>query len=216
MNNGSRWIVGGLFLLTLGCGSSIPELWPPEQGVPSHTILVSLDTWHSAIVFPHQTQAGNSSHPPLFEQWGYAEQAWYLKGQQGISGVFRALLWVSPGVVEVGHHGQIWRARSTQRPTELFIFEVTQQGYLRLRNYLESTVASHQPISTAGGSKFYRSTPSYNLFHHCHHYTAKALREAGLPIASIWALTPGMFATQLRRAERIASEPGYESTSAEQ
>lgn len=206
MSKRGRWIVGGLLLLTLGCASTIPELWPPDQGVPSHTILVSLDTWHSMIVFPHETQGDESSRPPLFEQWGYAEQAWYLKGRQGIGGVFRAMFWCSPGIVEVGHHGQIWTRRSPQPPADLFTFEVTEQGYLRLRRYLESTVAGPQPISTAGSSSFYPSTYSYNLFHHCHHYTAKALREAGLPIAATWALTRGMFAIQLQRAERIAFE----------
>lgn len=193
-------------LLTLGCASSIPELWPSERGVPSHTILVSLDTWHSMIVFPHQTQGDESARSPLFEQWGYAEQAWYLKGRQGIGGMLRAMFRRSPGVVEVGHHRQIWARRSSQKPGDLFKFDISEQGYHRLRRYLASTVAGPLPMSAAGGSRFYPATHSYYLFHHCHHYTAKGLREAGMPIAAMWALTRGLFAIQLRRAERIASE----------
>jgi hypothetical protein len=39
----------------------------------------------------------------------------------------------------------------------------------------------------------------YHLFNHCHHYTAKGLREAGLPISMLGALTRDGFAKQLRR-----------------
>lgn len=44
----------------------------------------------------------------------------------------------------------------------------------------------------------------YHLFNHCHHYTAKGLREAGLPISMLGALTRDGFAKQLRR---IMPEP---------
>ena len=39
----------------------------------------------------------------------------------------------------------------------------------------------------------------YHLFNHCHHYTAKGLREAELPISMLGALTRDGFAKQLRR-----------------
>ncbi len=80
-----------------------------------------------------------SPEPVVFEEWGYAERAWYLEGHQGITGVFRALFWPSEGVVEVADHEQLWADRTPQPPSDLFKFELTEEGYIRLRSHLQST-----------------------------------------------------------------------------
>ncbi len=216
-----------LLLLTFGCAGPVPELWPPGEGAATHTIIVSVDTWHAMIAFPQRSAEETSQSPALspqssktsqssvlstqsylYEEWGYAEQAWYLEGRQGITGVLRALFWPSTGVVEVARDNRVWSERTPQPPADQFTFRVTEQGYLRLRDYLESTLAGTEAIRTAGRSRFYRAARSYHLFHQCHQYSARALREAGLPMAPVWALTRGLFAAQLRRAQRIAGEAG--------
>lgn len=216
------WVATGLLVLLVGCASPARELWPPEKGAPTHTIIVSLDTWHAMIAFPingpdaagPSTEPGVSSsstqHSSLstrhFEEWGYAEQAWYLEGRQGFSGVIRALFWPTPGVVEVGRHDQVWADRTPQPPAERFTFHLSEQGYLRLLRYLHSSIAAPEPVLTAGTTAFYPAARSYHLFHHCHQYGAHGLREAGLPVAPAWALSRSLFAAQLRRAERMEAE----------
>jgi hypothetical protein len=135
----------------------------------------------------------------VYEEWGYAERAWYLEKRQGFTGVLRALLWPTEGVVEVGIHESIWAERTQKPPVEAFRFLISEAGYLRLRSYLRSTIASEEPVGIVGNSRFCVAQSSYHLFHHCHHYTAKGLREAGLPISMSRALTRGGFAKQLRR-----------------
>ena len=141
--------------------------------------------------------AGEESR--VYEEWGYAERAWYLEKRQGFTGVLRALLWPTEGVVEVGIHESIWAERTQKPPVESFRFQISEAGYLSLRSYLRSSIASEDPVGIVGNSRFCVARSSYHLFHHCHHYTAKGLREAGLPISMSGALTRGGFAKQLRR-----------------
>ena len=178
----------------------------------SISIVVSLDAAHSMIALPVEAPVSHlrSDHvvsgtddaprePRVYEEWGYAERAWYLEKRQGFTGVLRALLWPTEGVVEVGIHESIWAERTQKPPVEAFRFQISEAGHLSLRSYLRATIASEEPVGIVGNSRFCIARSSYHLFHHCHHYTAKGLREAGLPISMSGALTRDGFAKQLRR-----------------
>jgi len=175
-------------------------------------IVVSLDAAHSMIALPVEAPVfqvrgdhgvtgaeGATGERRVYEEWGYAERAWYLEKRQGFTGVLRALLWPTEGVVEVGIQESIWAERTQKPPVEAFRFQISEAGYLSLRSYLRATIASEEPVGIVGNSRFCVARSSYHLFHHCHHYTAKGLREAGLPISMSGALTRGGFAKQLRR-----------------
>ena len=175
-------------------------------------IVVSLDAAHSMIALPAEAPVfhvrgdhavtrtdGAPGEPRVYEEWGYAERAWFLEKRQGFTGVFRALLWPTEGVVEVGIHESIWAERTQKPPVEAFRFQISEAGYWSLRSYLRATIASEEPVGIVGNSRFCVARSSYHLFHHCHHYTAKGLREAGLPISMRGALTRNGFARQLRR-----------------
>jgi len=168
-------------------------------------IVVSIDAAHSMIALPVRgghAVSGTEGAPRdlrIFEEWGYAERAWYLEKRQGFTGVIRALLWPTEGVVEVGIHESIWAERAQKPPVEAFGFQISEAGYWGLRSYLRATIASEEPVGIVGKSRFCVARSSYHLFHHCHHYTAKGLREAGLPISMRGTLTRNSFAKQLRR-----------------
>ena len=178
----------------------------------SISIVVSLDAAHSMIALPVEAPVTNlngdhgnarigsaSGGSRGFEEWGYAERAWFLEKRQGFTGVLRALLWPTEGVVEVGVHQSIWAERAQKPPVEAFRFQISRTGYLKLRSYLRATIASEEPVGIVGNSRFCVARSSYHLFHHCHHYTAKGLLEAGLPISMSRALTRDGFARKLRR-----------------
>jgi Protein of unknown function (DUF2459) len=175
-------------------------------------IVVSLDAAHSMIALPAHAPTVNprNDHGATemdgaprdfcgYEEWGYAERAWYLEKRQGFTGVLRALLWPTEGVVEVGIHESIWAERTQKPPVEAFRFRISEAGYKSLRSYLSQTIASEEPVGRVGNSRFCIARSSYHLFHHCHHYTARGLREAGLPISMRATLTRNGFAKQLRR-----------------
>ena len=202
-----RQVLGFVFVLILsfcGCAAPVQGLWPPQDGAPSHTIVVSLDTWHAMIAF--SLAPFSFDRKSAFEEWGYAEQAWYLEGRQGVTGVVRALFWPSPGVIEVGLHSRIWAARTPQPPSDVFIFRLSESGYRQLRRHLRSTIGAAEPIVVVGGSRFYPAKQPYHLFHQCHQYAAEALREAGLPVSAWAAFSRTSLAMQLRRAVRLAAD----------
>ncbi|MEE8076109.1 MAG: DUF2459 domain-containing protein [Candidatus Binatia bacterium] len=177
-----------------------------------------MDTWHAMIAFPregqqdHQEMADPSefrlqpSRRAAFEEWGYAERAWYLEGQRGVSGIIRAMASESEGIVEIAEYDELWADRTPQPPSDLFTFHLSEEGYQRLRNHLRSTIASTTPVARLGASRFYRASHPYSFSHHCHHYVALALQQAGLPIPSFWGLNRTSLATQLQEAEKLAEE----------
>src|SRR5216684_620828 len=96
----------------------------PDPELRTHDpipIVVSLDAAHSMIALPVEAPVfqvrgdhgvtgaadGASGERCVYEEWGYAERAWYLEKRQGFTGVLRALLWPTEGVVEVGIHESI-------------------------------------------------------------------------------------------------------------
>jgi len=184
----------------------------------SISIVVSLDAAHSMIALPVEAPVfhvrgdhgvtgtdGAPREARVYEEWGYAERAWYLEKRQGFTGVLRALLWPTEGVVEVGIYESIWAERTRKPPVEAFRFQISEVGYRSLRSYLRATIASEEPVGIVGNSRFCVARPSYHLFHHCHHYTAKGLREAGLPIPMWGAVNRYIFAKQLRRIMPLLS-----------
>lgn len=102
------------------CASPVEGLWHPPPESIQHTVYVSLDTWNALIAFSIQqedrdqlsafsSEEGTSSqHSSLrtqhfYEEWGYAERAWYLEGKTDVSGVVRALLWPTR-IVLINNH----------------------------------------------------------------------------------------------------------------
>ncbi len=195
-------------VLLSACASPVEGLWPPATGSPARTIVVSLDTWHAMIAFPREQGTEDSAlgSQHLYEEWGYAERAWYVEGKTGLTGILRALYWPTEGVVEVGHHDRVWADRTPQPPAELFEFHVSDEGYGRMRRHLQSTLLREESLASFSQSVFYPAKRSYHLFHACHQYAAHALREAGLPISAFRAFNRTSLARQLRQAAQIATE----------
>jgi hypothetical protein len=221
MVRGARivWFVA-LCLLLCGCAATT-ERWPPAATEPRHRIYVSLDTWHGMIAYsvdsdhsssrlsqaPPGSEVSTQRSIPLYEEWGYAERGWYLEGRQGAGGLLRALLWPSAGTVEHGWQATLWASRTPNPPADLFVFDLSEAGFARLRSHLRGTIAESDALAFVGGFHFYPSVRSYHVFHHCHHYVARALAEAGLPVSPFGALTRTTLAWQLQRAERSARDP---------
>ena len=230
MKNFTRAVAMSLLVSALltACALPVENLWPPLPDSAVRTVYVSLDTWHAMIAFPqnekmtvnnaqqegHQFSHLSSSLSHLlpstrnqrFEEWGYAERAWYLEGRRGLTGVMRALFWPTEGVVEVGWYDQVWANRTPQPPSDLFIFRLSEEGYQQLRRHLDATIADRSSVTAFGTSLFYPAKRSYHAFHTCHQYAAHAMREAGLPISPFWAFSRTSFAWQLHRAVQIAEK----------
>lgn len=200
-----------LFLVTAwfgGCASPIEGLWPPKPGEKTFRILVSVDSWHTMIgLWPPDDPEGEKMEDII--EWGYAEKGYYMEGDTGSSGTMRAILVPSAGVVTMTRAGRPWSERTPQPPAGTWSFELTEAGYTNLKAHLVGEIEGKEPIRRTGYTKWYDAQSSYHLFHHCHHWAARALRSAGLPIWRFYAIFKWSFEAQLDRAQSFTapSEP---------
>lgn len=188
--------IGTLFSL-VACTTGQRHFTSLPQPLPSETVIVTLDTWHAMLAFPIHSGSTSGNGEPLYEEWGYAERDWYVEGEQGISGTFRALLWPTQGVVEVGRYPTIWAERTPNPPADVFVLQLEEEQVRQLRQFLKSSIASHMPVASSGQSKFYPSVRSYHLFHTCHQYAARALEAAGLSLTPSLAFHSSILGEQL-------------------
>ena len=194
-------------LFSAGCTTANHDLSSLPKSFPSGTVIVSLDTWHAMLAFPVHSLNALENSEQEYEEWGYAERAWYVEGEQGISGMIRALFWPTDGVVEVGRHPTIWAERTPQPPAEVFVFHLETEQYRQLRLFLESTLLSRTALANFEGSYFYPSVRSYHLFHTCHQYAAHALQAAGLPLTPALAFHSTILGWQLQSLSQKSDDP---------
>lgn len=187
-----------------GFARPIEGLWPPAKGTKTYRLIVSLDQWHSMLGTWPQDEDGNHTAPAL-EEWGYAEKLFYLDGDDGLKGTARAMLLPSLGVVQRVRAGRPWSKRTPQPPARQWSFQLSDAGYESLRRHLAGEIASPEPFDVERFPGSFPAARKYHAFHHCHHWTARALRSAGLPVWSSYALFPWSLERQLDRAMQFES-----------
>lgn len=185
--------------MTCSCAAPIAGVWPPAPGEPSYRIEVAQDAWHSIItLWPESDPKGASSIGK--QEWGYADRSFYLDGHSGCSGTCGALFWPTEGVLRVAPGGASLHVQADQ-PARRWSFRLSAEGRRRLIAFLEGEKAAPGPISHVARSDWYLARPSYHVFHHCAHWTARAVRAAGLPVWSGYSLFGWSLAAQLDRAK---------------
>jgi hypothetical protein len=188
--------------LLTACVSPPAGLWPPHAGEKAVRLTVYGDGFHSLIEFPV---------PGGLEEWAYGERIWFCDDQHGpaaekmretwyriISGL-RALFWPNAGVIEITRVRKPYPAQNPDDTVRAWDFAISPAGLRRMRAYLENTRASIKPILDDGGQTYYLSKQRYDVLHTCHHYTARALWEAGVPVHGSQCLIPAGFWRQLNR-----------------
>ena len=187
------------------CASPIAGLWPPDPGAATHRILVSIDGWHGVIgLWPPDDPAGEDGSK--YQEWGYADWNFYLDGDDGFSGSCAALFWPTDAVIQVAHGRVPYYKRPATPPARHWWFELSEAGYNRLVAFLEAEKATDDVISHLAQAQWYAAKYDYQSFHHCLHWTARALREAGLPVWSSYALFRWSLVAQLDRATGFVVE----------
>jgi hypothetical protein len=164
---------------------------------------------HTFVVIhpaPHEGSAG-------FREYGFAEKAWYLEGRQGIQGAIRALFWPTDSVVEVKKLAEADFKPDPEREMRIWRFVITEEGRDAMMRFLQSWYDPAKVIEVTDDAEYYSGRYAYHLFRGCHHYTARALRAAGLPIRPWWAFSRSLIAVQLDWAQRLQTEAGIEVNS---
>lgn len=163
-----------------------------------HQIDVITHKGHTVIIEPLQ----RLSHL-LFQEWEYCEKKWYLENQKGASGVIRALLY--PTTSGVGCQ-EFTKPRWIRQPQHLegrWTFDISRENLDNMNIFLKSEIS--QPFYEF--PNWFKGKTPYHLFHNCHHFAARALKAANIPISPWWAFTDKLISLQLDKACKIISRP---------
>jgi len=201
-----KWLFLLLAVFLSGCASTLTQdLWPPAAEQPRYRVDVLSSGLHSFILV-HPTP----EEPPVYKEYGFAEQAWDLEYKRGIFGAFRALFWPTKSVVEIKSFNSYDSVDKTGKKRS-WHFALTKKGRDALIESLHAWYDPSKVVEIEGSpdnEQYYRGIDSYYIFRGCHHYTAEALKIAGIPMRPWWAFQKGLLGIQLTHAEKMQKKQG--------
>lgn len=196
----------------LAIGAIHGSVRPAALELPATTVYVVSHGWHSGIIVPaalahaHDWPAGSEFPRAQYYEVGWGNRAYYQDTDPGWWLGLRALLWPSPGVLQVV---AIEGPAQTAFPgAPMLAVRLSHEGAQRLA---AAVAASH--ARDAGGAavafgpalygqgRFYASVERFHLFATCNVWVARRLREGGIELQPSLALTAGMLFGQLARHE---------------
>lgn len=212
---------GFMYLLTLLLSFAItactatPHI-EPSDGARDHLIHVVRHGWHTGIVVriadipPEIWPEAAAEFPRMtYLEVGWGDRRYYMHPDSGAGTASRAAVFGGPGVLHVVGLPNAPRVEFPR--SEVVALPVSREGFDRLCAYFAASFerdAAGGPVLLGDGlygvSRFYASSERFHLLNTCNVWTARALREAGLPIAP--ALTAGSIIDNARRAAR--EKPG--------
>jgi uncharacterized protein (TIGR02117 family) len=173
--------------------------------------------WHTGVAIPRaEIPPGAWPEAAQFAQAAYVEVGWgdrdfYMSPGFNAWYAVKALLWPTPGVLHV-----VGLARSPEYDfRDVVQLNVTPEGLQDLLLYISASFErpSHEPAAPLGPglygmSAFYPSRERFHLFKTCNVWIARALRSAGLPVAS--SITAGAIMEQARQLSPASTAaPGF-------
>src|SRR5262249_11132155 len=182
-----------LGLAQIACAAPLREAYPPARGEPVTSVSVISHGWHTGIavrpadipegVWPEHRELGAAEQ--LEVAWG--DRDFYMAPRGTLRLALRAAFWSPASVL---HIGAFDRSVDQVFPGQQIVqVPVSQQGLRRLASFFQDAYAR----DAAGGiimlgrgryarSRFYAAREKYFVLRTCNTWTARALREAGLPI----------------------------------
>jgi uncharacterized protein (TIGR02117 family) len=182
-------------LLALGaCATSAPNPVAPGDGGPGVSIYLVAHDKHSGIAvrrsdIPAELWPEIRDFPQAdYLEVGWGEREYYFGRDQGFTGAMRAAFGSNnPSVLHVaGVRGSLTKSFPASE-----IIEVTlpRNGFGRLVRYIHDAydrkgapVVAPLGPGLYGDSRFYPGWESFHLLRTCNVWTARGLRDAGLPI----------------------------------
>jgi len=205
----------GLATLGGGCAAPVPGLFPPAPGEPTKPVWLVQHGWHTRVavqradvdpaVWPESADLGGGAYLDV----GWGDAAFYPADDPGIVTALHAVLRPTPAVLHVGGFERPPPASFPGQP--MVRVDLSPRGFERLTRFIHASYVRDpqgRPVRTGPGryprSAFYAATGRYHLFNTSNTWTARALREGGVPV------TPGCAATAggvMRQAARVGRAP---------
>ncbi len=188
------WVIGifvGLFIC--GCQPSSFTSKPDKTPVIKVAIYVTSNGWHSEIVLskpslPAGTIPEAEDFPgALYLSFGWGDETYYQTPTPTLGMTLRAALVPTPSVVHMS--GLSAHPRDVFSNAEIVELHLSIEQFHRLVSFLDfsfSRPALEGASKKSHGhhlvSQFYPATGMFHLFNTCNTWTARGLRQAGLPI----------------------------------
>ena len=197
-----------------GCAKSIEGLYPPAPAELVKPIYVINHGWHTGIavqranipegVWPEHADFADSEYVEV--GWGNREFYTAPEGTLGLA--LKAVFWPTPAVLHVvGFDGPV---EQFFRQREIVEILVSDRGFNRLAVFIGNAYAKDGSGGTMvvgrgqyANSRFYVAREKYFLLKTCNTWTARALRSAGLPITSLYAISAGNVMDQTRTLGKV-------------
>lgn len=192
-----------------GCAKSIEGLYPPAPAELVKPIYVINHGWHTGIavrranipegVWPEHADFADSEYVEV----GWGDREFYTAPEGTLGLALKAVFWPTQGVLHVvGFDGPV---QQFFRQREIVEILVSDRGFHRLAVFIGDAYAKDGSGRTMvvgrgqyANSRFYVAREKYFLLKTCNTWTARALRSAGLPITSLYAVSAGNVMDQTR------------------
>jgi len=187
---------------------------PVQVQADDVTVLVVRHRWHTGIAFPADQLspalgflAPHFSEPSFYE-FGWGDDAFYRQDDSWWLRV-RAMLWPTRSamhVVGLERHPELLPHTDLQP----LCLSAEQLGQLQesLAGYFQLDEQGRLPAGDPGlygDSRFFPSNDTFWFGNTCNTWTARRLREAGLPIRAFLTLTAGQVLGQLREGNQAGA-----------
>ena len=195
------YTLAGLTSLLLWACASVPgDLFPPDPGEPTRTIYLVRHGWHAGIVvkradIPPGVWPQHKEFPDAkYLESGWGDKDYYMTPSPHLGMTLKAGLLPTASVLHiVGFSGSV---AGYFPQSEVLRVDLSEAGFQRLCSYLERSYALDEAgrsqalgPSLYGAGRFYLSRERYHAFNTCNVWTARGLREAGLPMTPAVNLT---------------------------
>lgn len=208
-NAGSFSLVILLVLLIAGCTTRVELLNATVAEVAPKVIYVVSHGWHTGIVIARADLPDDWPGLQDFARSDYLEFGWgdaeyYLAENGTVWLALKALFWPTPSVLHVaGITGSVTAFFPESR---LVRISLPESGFARMLRFIRDTfwlVDEGRAIPVAAGlygeGKFYRARGKFYFPKTCNYWTVSAVREAGLPVIPLFAVTAGGVLAQVER-----------------
>jgi uncharacterized protein (TIGR02117 family) len=198
-----------LVLLLAGCAARADPLNSSALEAPPKAIYVVSHGWHTGIVIARADLPDDWPGLQDFARSDYLEFGWgdaeFYPAEEGTVWLaLKALLWPTPSVLHVaGISGSVTTFFPKSR---LVRIRLTESGFVRMLRFIRDMYwlsADGRAIPVAAGlygeGKFYQARGKFYFPKTCNYWTLSALREAGLPVIPLFAVTGGGVLSQVER-----------------
>jgi uncharacterized protein (TIGR02117 family) len=197
----SAWILLLVVALAGACAGQTSLPWPPPEHAAVRDVWVVRHGWHARVavaradvdasIWPESRDLGDVEYLEV----GWGDRDFYPKPDPSLWDALDPVVRSTPAALHVG---------GFDRPPAEFLPEapivrlrVSAEGFARLTRFIhEHYVLAHDaPVRIRPGyyprSWFYLAQGRYHVLRNSNHWTARALRAAGVPVVPWRALTAG-------------------------